>query len=119
MEDGKLTKLNTNKENCQCCDTKIVEFAVDQNRQFVSNKWEVKLQTEKETQFGENLGEWDLYLNKIKTHGFSITGMAFQDSWNVEIDRLKSCSLHVIKSDGRVMPFCAYYMTDQNGNSLY
>jgi len=118
-EDKRLKKLNVNKEKCQCCDTQIIDFAVEKNRQFVTNKWEINSHLEIKTPYGETFGEWDHHLKKIKTNGFSITGMAFQDCWNVEIDRLKSCSLHVMKSDGSVMPFCAYYMTDQNGNRLY
>jgi uncharacterized radical SAM superfamily Fe-S cluster-containing enzyme len=50
------------------------------------------------------------FLNRVKSHGFTITAMAFQDAYNLDIERLRRCSLHVYK-DGRVIPFCARYLT--------
>ena len=36
--------------------------------------------------------------------------MAFQDAGNLDIERLRQCSLHVYK-DGKHIPFCAYYLS--------
>jgi uncharacterized radical SAM superfamily Fe-S cluster-containing enzyme len=41
--------------------------------------------------------------------------MAFQDAYNIDIERLRRCSLHVY-SDGKIIPFCVRYLTTaQNG----
>jgi len=40
----------------------------------------------------------------------TITAMAFQDAGNIDLERLRRCSLHVF-DDGRLVPFCAYYLT--------
>jgi uncharacterized radical SAM superfamily Fe-S cluster-containing enzyme len=45
--------------------------------------------------------------------------MAFQDAWNLDLERLKQCHLHVIHPDGRLIPFCAYNITDSKGRSRY
>jgi uncharacterized radical SAM superfamily Fe-S cluster-containing enzyme len=45
--------------------------------------------------------------------------MAFQDAWTVDLDRLRECFIHVVAGDARIIPFCAYNITDRNGNSLY
>ena len=50
------------------------------------------------------------FLARAKSHGFTITAMAFQDAGNLDIERLRQCSLHVYK-DGKHVPFCAYYLT--------
>ena len=50
------------------------------------------------------------FLKRAKSHGFTITSMAFQDAGNLDIERLRQCSLHVYK-DGKHIPFCAYYLS--------
>ncbi len=45
--------------------------------------------------------------------------MAFQDVWNLDLDRLQDCFLHVAGADERIVPFCAYNLTGVLGNSLY
>jgi hypothetical protein len=55
---------------------------------------------------GETL---DGFLEQVRTYGFTVTAMAFQDAWNMDLERLRQCSLHVYK-DGRFVPFCSYYM---------
>ena len=45
--------------------------------------------------------------------------MAFQDAWNLDLERLRECYIHNISPDGRLIPFCAYNLTDQSGHSLY
>lgn len=56
---------------------------------------------------------------KIKNGFFSISAMAFQDAWNLDIERLKDCCIHVADSSGRLIPFCAYNITSASGNKLY
>ena len=47
-----------------------------------------------------------------KSHGFTITSMAFQDAGNLDIERLRQCSLHVYK-DGKKIPFlCVLLVSD-------
>jgi uncharacterized radical SAM superfamily Fe-S cluster-containing enzyme len=54
--------------------------------------------------------DMDTFLKRVKSHGFTITAMAFQDAYTLDIERLRSCSLHV--SDGnKLTPFCANYIT--------
>ena len=45
--------------------------------------------------------------------------MAFQDAWNLDLDRLRDCCIHTVSPDGRIIPFCAYNLTDQAGRALY
>ncbi|MFQ6085094.1 MAG: radical SAM protein [Candidatus Bathyarchaeia archaeon] len=49
----------------------------------------------------------------------SISMMAFQDCWTLDIERLQRCCVHVVTSDGRFVPFCAYYLTSTDGRQLY
>lgn len=49
----------------------------------------------------------------------SITGMHFQDVWNIDLKRLKGCCVHVVTPEGKFIPLCAYYLTSAAGQRLY
>jgi uncharacterized radical SAM superfamily Fe-S cluster-containing enzyme len=68
---------------------------------------------------GQSLGGWDALLERARTHTFSVSGMAFQDVWNLDLERLRDCYIHDVSPDGRVIPFCAYNLTDARGRPLY
>jgi hypothetical protein len=60
----------------------------------------------------------DAFLEQAGVRSFGISGMAFQDAWNIDLDRLRDCFLHVA-GDARIVPFCAYNVTDILGDTLY
>ncbi len=66
-----------------------------------------------------SMGQWDVLLERASTHRICISAMAFQDAWNLDLERLKDCCIHVVAPDGRLVPFCAYNMTSPSGVSLY
>jgi hypothetical protein len=53
---------------------------------------------------------FDTFLTKVKKHSFTISAMAFQDAMNLDIERLRRCSLRVYQG-GVLVPFCARYIT--------
>ena len=57
-------------------------------------------------------------LNQIQTHSLCISGMAFQDVWNIDLDRLQRCCVHVATANNKLIPFCVYYLTNSNGLRL-
>lgn len=50
---------------------------------------------------------------------FSVSAMAFQDVWNMDLERLRECCIHILAPDGRLIPFCAYNVTARDGRTLY
>lgn len=56
-----------------------------------------------------DMTDMDVFLKRVRSHGFTVTAMAFQDAQNLDLERLKRCSLHVYDS-GSLVPFCKYYM---------
>ena len=52
----------------------------------------------------------EYFLQRVKSHGFTVTSMAFQDAGNIDFSRLRKCSFHVFENK-RLIPFCAYYLT--------
>lgn len=55
---------------------------------------------------------------RAKKYSLSISGMPFMDVWNFDLERVRNCCIHVSKNDGRLIPFCANYVTDINGSCL-
>ena len=65
------------------------------------------------------LTDLDDFLSRAKTHAFSVSAMAFQDAWNLDLERLRDCCIHVMATDGRLVPFCAWNLTGRDGRRLY
>ena len=64
------------------------------------------------------LAAFDAFLaSRERTLGLS--GMAFQDAWTLDLERLRQCHIHVVAPDRRVIPFCAYNLTSRDGRPLY
>lgn len=82
-------------------------------RSFMNSHWRYKASHVSEPASPENL------LTCIATRGLTITGMPFQDVWNIDLERLKRCCTHVVTSNRRIMPLCAYYLTDAMGTRLH
>jgi hypothetical protein len=61
----------------------------------------------------------DAFLEQSRQRSFCVSGMAFQDVWNVDLERLRECFIHVVGAQQGIVPFCAYNMTNIMGDSLY
>jgi len=49
----------------------------------------------------------------------SVSAMAFQDAWNLDLERVRDCCIHVVAPDGGLVPFCLYNLTSRDGKRLY
>lgn len=58
------------------------------------------------------------FLERARTHYLSISGMPFMDAWTIDLDRLQGCCIHVVTPQKRLIPFCAYYVTNAAGQRL-
>ena len=65
------------------------------------------------------VNDLDRFLARARTHTFTISAMAFQDAWTLNLERLQGCCIHVAQPDGRLVPFCAFNLTSRDGRSLY
>lgn len=79
--------------------------AVLKNRQFVARRWLREESSDQEVDTTSLEG----FYSRLKSHGFTITAMAFQDAYTVDINRLRHCSLHIYH-EGKIMPFCLRYI---------
>ncbi len=119
MPDGALKALTRHKGESCCQPSEAAQGAV-RSREFVAEHWASPASpTSLPVINGPSFGEWDVFLERTRTHTFCVSGMAFQDAWTLDLDRLRDCYIHTASPDGRLVPFCAYNLTDRNGRSLY
>jgi uncharacterized radical SAM superfamily Fe-S cluster-containing enzyme len=56
---------------------------------------------------------------RATTRAFSLTGMAFMDSQTLDRERLRRCYIFIMSPSAKLVPFCAYNLTDDHGRALY
>jgi uncharacterized radical SAM superfamily Fe-S cluster-containing enzyme len=61
----------------------------------------------------------DAFIQRARTHMLSVSAMAFQDVWNLDLERVRDCCIHVMAPDNRLVPFCLYNLTSCRGERLY
>jgi uncharacterized radical SAM superfamily Fe-S cluster-containing enzyme len=49
----------------------------------------------------------------------TISAMAFQDVWNMDLERLKQCTIGILSEKSGIVPLCAKYVTSRTGERLY
>lgn len=109
---GELLKL-TGNSSCGC--VQKAEDGALKAKVYVKNNWASRQADIRR----EKTDDWDKILDSIKNYSFNISAMAFQDGWNVDLNRIMDCCIHVATPDGRLIPFCIYNITDTEGRSLY
>jgi len=111
---------NQQQQKATCCTPQSAAAGAAKTRQFVAQHWAASSNVVSLDSIGApGLGEWDVFLARTRTHTFCVSGMAFQDAWNLDLERLRDCCIHTMSPDGRLIPFCAYNLTDQAGRALY
>ena len=99
------------------------ENAASRAKDYVRRHWKY---TEPIADFENTCGEKasgrragpGMLFDRVQSHTLCISGMAFQDAWNIDLERLQRCCVHVATMHGQLVPFCAYYMTDSSGRRL-
>lgn len=110
--NGSLKSLGGQKESC--CGN------ASRSREYVAQHWSAAPSSgccsslrEREPQ------SFDDFLERTRQYTLPVSGMIFQDAWNLDLDRLRQCYIHVVSPDRRIIPFCAYNLTGVDGDTLY
>jgi uncharacterized radical SAM superfamily Fe-S cluster-containing enzyme len=123
--DGKVTSL-AHSSAPSCCgatqDTLNDQPGEGARRaqRFVAGNWThaIAPDVQAASLAGVDVTSFDAFLAG-QAHSFCISGMAFQDAWNLDIERLRECFLHVYSADRTLIPLCAYHLTSATGAMLY
>ena len=120
MPDGTIRPLTRfQKSNCGCQPV-MADQALLKGQSFVARTWSRQpIRADQKDLSIDGFGEWDLFIERSRTHSFAISGMAFQDAWTLDLERLCQCKIFILSPDQRLIPFCAYNLTNMHGESLY
>lgn len=110
-EDGRLQAITDRRQNENVDNN--TNFAKKTN-EFTNKQW--RLPENKSVDEEKPLGKFKL---RLGTYTLSITGMGFQDVWNIDINRLKGCCVQVVTKNHKAIPLCAYHLTSTKGERLY
>lgn len=98
----------------ECCGSTRPSPDVDRARRYVAGQWTRPAS-------GGDAAAADAFDRFLagREHTLGLSGMAFQDAWTLDLERLRQCHIHVVSPDARVIPFCAYNLTALDGRTLY
>lgn len=115
-DDGDSTQPS-DADATQAAGGTFQEDAVSRAQRIVELRWGTDL----ESLSGEAArpGSLDAFLQEVRSRSFSITGMAFQDAWTLDLDRLQKCYIFVVDKRCVPIPFCAYNLTAVDGSRLH
>lgn len=83
----------------------------EDNRAYVARHWR---RAPDEPQPADEM-DFDTFLYRLRQRSLTLSAMAFQDAMNLNVERLRQCTLHVYRS-GAIVPFCAHYLTPMEEN---
>lgn len=112
------------KKDC-CSSHETAESGAERAVSFVARQWKAPRSSENTANTHSccsNSGgimTLDEFIERARTHTFSVSAMAFMDAWTIDLERVKDCCIHMAAPDGRLIPFCLYNLTSQTHESLY
>jgi 7,8-dihydro-6-hydroxymethylpterin dimethyltransferase len=108
-EDGKLIPTTLFVPQAGTIDSNSIgEDAAAKSKDYIRRHW----------RYNDPTGQSGDLIERAKSHSLCISGMAFQDAWNIDLERLKRCCIHVVAPGNKMIPFCAYYLTSSSGQRL-
>ena len=107
--DGSIKALP--RKRSQCCCVKSSDA-----RDFVSQQWSGKAVG---CDGDSDTSSLDAFLRQTVENTFTVSGMVFQDAYNLDLARLRRCYICEVDTERGMVPFCAYNLTDINGKALY
>lgn len=108
--------LVKSQSGCQCAGAS--RPSSERARKAVALKWSAPYKGADRTK-SRPADSLDAFLAAHARKNLAVSGMAFQDAWTLDLDRLKRCHVHVVSPAGSLVPFCAYNLTAQDGRTLY
>jgi len=126
-QDGRVQALGQAHDPCCCPPPEPAEQGALRTIARVSRTWAApapalapeKAVTDRGAGAAGQPVSLDEFIVLARQRTLSVSAMAFQDVWNLELNRVRDCCIHVVAHDGRLIPFCLYNLTSASGKRLY
>ncbi len=106
---------------CCTCASQRPQAAAKQAQIFVAQHWgplNISQNTQRSDVNTIPSQDFDSMLSQVHQR-FTLSGMAFQDAYTLDLERLRRCHIHIMSEKNTLIPFCAYNLTSNQGFSLY
>ena len=110
LENGNVTAMTSKSSSC-CSKPVVAAEGAGKSTQFLTRQWAApegvvsKSTTVPDSKKAccepSQSPSLDEFLQRIKTHTFAVSGMAFQDVWNVDLERTRNCCIHVVTPEAK------------------
>ncbi len=120
LEGARILALS--RRGSSCCAPASAEAGAGQAIAYVARQWKAApdgMAADVGTSAQQRPLSLDAFCERARTHLLSVSAMAFQDVWNLDLERLRGCCIHAAHPDGRLIPFCAYNLTGRDGRRFY
>ena len=119
--DGAVQALSQAHDACCCPPPEPAEQGALRTIARVSRQWISPKDAKPQTASGNTGGPIPLddFIVLARQHTLSVSAMAFQDVWTLDLDRVRDCCIHLVSPRGGLVPFCLYNLTDAQGGGLY
>jgi len=114
-EDGTLKPLTDRVRCCTGSEPLQASHGAELSRAFTARVWTAPPLSDCDCA----PGGLDEFISRSRRDSFTISAMAFQDAWTLDLERLQGCCIHCLSPDGRLVPFCAWNLTALDGQSLH
>ena len=115
LPDGGLRPLTTHEPPCCCAVPEPESKGTGRAVSFVTRQWAAPEPADRVAA----MDGLDAFLEGHRANTLAVSAMAFQDVWNLDLERVQECCIHVAAPDGRMIPFCLYNLTSAAGRPLY
>lgn len=128
MPDGGMIPLSRDAGHACCGAPEPAEQGAQRSISFVARQWQAPRMDKNPGACGAGCGcrsfrtggvSFDDFLSAARHRTFSVSAMAFQDAWTLNLDRLRDCCIHVYSPERGLVPFCAFNLTAADGRGLY
>lgn len=115
LPGGGLKHLTEHAPACCCGSPEPENRGTGRAVSFVTRQWSAPAAADS---IG-GMDSLDAFLENHRANTLAVSAMAFQDVWNLDLERVQECCIHVVAPDGRMIPFCLYNLTSAQGVPLY
>lgn len=111
--EGHLRAITSNRQNKSVPSS--TDFSAKTNA-FTNKFWR---QPDRSREPSAKKEDMRAFMRRLRDYTLTISGMGFQDVFNIDLGRLKGCCVHIITDDCKAVPLCAFHLTNISGERLY
>lgn len=114
VKNGNWNLIRSGGGRCSCG---VSSYQV---RTVVARKWKAPEEIVSLDKISSlDVSSFEEFIIERQNTTLAISGMAFQDANTMDLLRLRRCYIHIVSQEGKLIPFCSYNLSSNDGRTLY